>query len=379
MPEEAASGSPEVIDVESLLQPIPGDNPAGTDIRTDVSPTSLYYRIKDARAAARATERAALVDGPETGGQVPPEWATVLETGPAILREHAKDLDVAAWTIEALVRRHGFPGLRDGFRLAKGLVERFWDGLYPLPDEEGVATRVASLSGLNGEEAEGTLIAPIIQVPVTGGASAGPFATWQYQQALEVQRITDPESLQRRLDGGATTMEVFEKAVHGTPPEFFRTLKADLEAAMEAYAALGVLLDEKCGSAAPPAGAIRSALQSCLDGIVYFARGALEEAVEEGGEEAGEDGIPTAGAAGGGRGGPPVTRDQAFRSLEEVATFFRRTEPHSPLSFSLEQAVRWGRLDLPSLLKELIPDPTARDMYFKLTGIRAPEGDGTGT
>ena len=33
-------------------------------------------------------------------------------------------------------------------------MEQFWDGIYPLPDEDGLATRVAPLTGLNGEDAD---------------------------------------------------------------------------------------------------------------------------------------------------------------------------------------------------------------------------------
>ena len=56
-------------------------------------------------------------------------------------------------------------------------------------------------------------------------------------------------------------------------------------------------------------------------------------------------------------------------ALKAVADFFRRSEPHSPLPFALEQAVRWGQMPLPQLLRELIPDEGARHNLFKLTGI----------
>ena len=55
------------------------------------------------------------------------------------------------------------------------------------------------------------------------------------------------------------------------------------------------------------------------------------------------------------------SREEAFRTLEQVAQFFRRTEPHSPISYQLEQAVRWGRLPLPDLIHELIADPARLD------------------
>jgi type VI secretion system protein ImpA len=55
--------------------------------------------------------------------------------------------------------------------------------------------------------------------------------------------------------------------------------------------------------------------------------------------------------------------------LLRVAEFFRRTEPHTVLSYALEQVVRWGRMPLPALLRELIPDDGSRQQLFKQVGI----------
>ncbi len=67
------------------------------------------------------------------------------------------------------------------------------------------------------------------------------------------------------------------------------------------------------------------------------------------------------------------TREEAFQSLLQIAAFFKRTEPHSPVSYALEQAVRWGKLPLPELLNELIADQGSREQLFKLVGIQSPE------
>jgi type VI secretion system protein ImpA len=55
--------------------------------------------------------------------------------------------------------------------------------------------------------------------------------------------------------------------------------------------------------------------------------------------------------------------------LERIADFFRRTEPHSPVSYALEQVVRWGGMSLPELLKELISEESVRRDLFRRTGI----------
>ena len=46
-----------VLDLNALLTPLSPEAPSGVDLREDTSPQSIYYRLKDARSTARATER----------------------------------------------------------------------------------------------------------------------------------------------------------------------------------------------------------------------------------------------------------------------------------------------------------------------------------
>ncbi len=376
--------SPEVLDFATLLAPLGGDNPAGEDLRANSSPTSPYYAVKDARSAARAAERQVVVEGEETGN--PPDWRPVLQLGVKALAEKTKDLEIVAYLIEALTRLHGFAGLRDGLRLARELAEQFWDNLYPLPDEEGIATRVSPLTGLNGDDAEGTLINPIARVPLTEGASGMPYAYFHFQQAEALSKLPE-DARDRRIAQGSVSMEMFEKAVAETPGGFFTNLVQDVEQSQEELSKLVSVLAEKCGDYAPPSSQIRTALTSCLEAVCFLARDKLamsrltaEQPASEQAEQEGE--ASSRGGGGGGLDGVSDairTRDDAFRTLLKVADFFRRTEPHTPVSYALEQAVRWGRMSLPELLTELIADETARQTFFKRVGIPAPlEGGGGG-
>ncbi|MCF2848419.1 hypothetical protein NH514_14315 [Pseudoalteromonas sp. ACER1] len=67
------------------------------------------------------------------------------------------------------------------------------------------------------------------------------------------------------------------------------------------------------------------------------------------------------------------SRENAINKLQEIAQFFRKTEPHSPMSYTIEQVIRWSELSLPELLNELITDSDARTGYFKLSGIKVSE------
>ena len=367
-------GSPEVLDFDRLLASIPGENPAGEDPRQDFSPVSTYREVRARRSEARQAERTMVYDDDESSGP-PADWRPILDLGAKLLAEEAKDLEAASLVIEALVRREGIAGLRDGFRLARELCERFWDNLYPLPDEEGVITRVAPLSGLNGEDSDGLLAGPISRFPITGGSTAGQFSAVDHQAALELERIEDPSRRAARMEQPDTvSLQMFELAVSATPVEFVQNLLEDLSDCSQEFESLCGLLEEKCGedergfSLAPPSSNIRNALRECRELVEKTYRHLLSVEDEGEGEEGGQLAVGSANAP-----KEVTTREDAFRALLQVADFFKRTEPHSPVSYALEQAVRWGRMPLPELLEELIQDSSTRDQAFKLVGIRTPE------
>jgi len=365
--------SPEVLDFGKLLAALPGDNPAGVDLRTDPSPGSPYYAIKDARSAARAAERQMVLGEDEASGN-PPDWRPVLEYATSALTEKSKDLEIAAYLIEASVRQHGFAGLRDGFRLTRELVEKYWEVLYPLPDEDGMATRVASLAGLNGVEAEGTLIIPIAKVALTEANGEGSLSQVHYQQALALSKITDTKLRDRKISQGAIPLETFQQAIAASSPQFYGTLVQDLVQCQEEFTKLCTTLDARCNGDAPPASNIKTALASFLDVVKDVARGKLDAAPANNGAGATHKSSGPPGVAAPGQSVDAIqTREEAFAILLKVADYFRRTEPHTVVSFTLEQVVRWGKMSLPELLTELIPDEGSRKSLFKHVGIKPPE------
>ncbi len=370
--------SPQILDFGPLLNPIGGEQPAGEDLRQDISPVSVYYQVKDARAAARAAERASLQSGDLDQGP-PAEWRTVLQVAPDVLATRSKDLEIVAWLIEALLRQHGFAGLRDGFRLARELVEGFWDGLYPTPDEDGIATRVAPLTGLNGEDAEGTLIGPIGMVPIVAESDRGPLGLWEYRGARELAAIEDTAVVEQRVAQGALTLDHFNAALASTDPQELLDLVEDVQQAQDEFTALTRALDERCGHDSPPSSSIRNALQEVADQIEFIVRdhiAALRAAeaapapVAEDAAGASEGGAAPAAAAPAPNPGVITTRAEAFALLKKISKYFHEQEPHSPLAYMIDRTVRWGSMPLTNLVDELIPDSSARDHFHMLTGVK---------
>lgn len=359
------------VDLAALLVPIPGENPAGVDPRQDTSPQSPYYRLRDARAEARAAERAM---ESEEGESAPPQWRTIRELAPELLATTAKDLEIAAWLCEALLRSDALQGLASGVRVMTGLVESFWDDLFPLPDEDGIATRVTPVAGLNGFEGDGTLIAPLRRLALFSRPDGAELQMWQYEQSRELATIVDETRRQQRLAAGVVPFETVEDEARLAGGEHFAALRRDAEAAAEAWQALEKALEDRAGAEAPPTSRVRNLLQEIAAVAARFAapEGSLAAAAA-----ATEEGVVAAEAASGAA-APPLpaarvaSREQALRALADIAQYFRRTEPLSPLSYTLEEAVRRANLSWPQLLEEIVPDLATRAAILTSLGIRPP-------
>src|SRR3989442_911345 len=118
---------------EDLLQPIPGSNPAGTNLRYD----PVYDKIKEARREEEDVDQ-----GDWKRQRKIADWPLVIKLASDVLATKSKDLQVAAWLTEALLKQEALGGLRSGLGLLRGLLERFWD------ESPSYGTLVQALEGV---------------------------------------------------------------------------------------------------------------------------------------------------------------------------------------------------------------------------------------
>ena len=362
--------SPSVLDIEALLAPISESAPTGVNPRADTSPTSPYFRLKDARSAARAAERRADSEAGEAGPL--PEWDTIMELAPQVLGGSAKDLEVTAWYIEALVRAHGFAGFRDGCLLAQGLCDRYWDSFFSLEDDDGLLTRLAPLAGLNGVDSEGTLVQPLRKVPITVPGEFGPFSAYHYEQAFALAQVADAAARAKREAAGAVTLDKFNRTVADSGAPFYIGLLDDLAGATKAFEGLTATLDTKAGEASPPSSNVHDLLEAIAGTVRNISKDIVARHVQSNAPAAAivaEDGATVAPA---GPSGAPRGREEALQQLLQVADFFKNSEPHSPIATTLEEAVRRARLPFSELLAELLPDAAAWRSALTIAGIKPP-------
>ncbi len=374
--------TPSVLNLEKMLQPIPDGNMVGPDLRLDTSPGSLYQQIRDAREQSRNVERQIQNGNPDYGPDML-VWNKVQELSIKALAEKSKDFGIAAWLCEALVRQKGFSGLRDGLKYARKLSDEYWSGLYPKPEEEEgveppsnlekIITRVKPFEGLFA----GALTYPINKIVIT---EAEPYSFADYRAAKALEKEADKNVRAAKIEAGVVQMGDFNAALAGTTPDFLKNLHEDLTQCLSELENFSKSLDNKCGKdekgfpVSPPIGDTEKLLKDCLEIIITLGKpkGLFGTEPAPGGEVATTDGAGAAAAAGqpaaNGR-GSIVTREDALSALSHIAEFFRRVEPHSPVAHHVEEAVRWGRMDLASLLSELIGDDKMRQAVFTRIGI----------
>ena len=116
------------IDLEALLQPISAEQPSGADLR--------YQPITDQIKEARRTEDD-LAQGVWKRDVKTADYAVVIKLSKEALIKRSKDLQIAAWLLEALLHTEKNAGLRQGLELLQKLLEGFWDTVYPQIDEDG--------------------------------------------------------------------------------------------------------------------------------------------------------------------------------------------------------------------------------------------------
>ncbi|MBL0938797.1 MAG: type VI secretion system protein TssA [Gemmatimonadaceae bacterium] len=328
----------------ACLAPISPDQPAGADLRYD----TRLDPIKEAR-------REELLPGTDFKLA---DWAAVIAQCSALLQKETKDLQLAAWLTEALVRRNGVPGLLTGVSITRGLLEGFWDTIYPLPEDDDLELRAGPLEWV------GTKLAlPLRLSPIFGRFSCAD---------LDTARTVPDESKAQQDNEARTAREAAIADGKPTPEEVaqdqealnkgqLRSLIADIDATVAELQALERFCDERMGRDAPTFGPLRSALDEPRRILTSLLARVLETDPDPIDEPTAEDGAGE-GDAGEGDGTlptEPTSAADAGRRIGTIARWLRQEQRANPAAYRLLRGYRWGELltDTPVLNERLLEAP----------------------
>jgi type VI secretion system ImpA family protein len=333
----------QVFDLERLLEPVSPERPAGESLRYE----GTYDRIRE----ARREDDPRLSQGIYQTELKRADWPAVEQIALEALATRTKDLQIAAWLLEAWVQLYGFAGAAAGLRLMSGLCERFWLRLYPEMEGGDVENRVAPVVWVNEKLAIKLKQLPISS-PQTGDVPAYSYADWESACHLENLARKDPKGSAAAEARGAATTSKFNSSVMLTDRRFYAELLEDAEAAREACEEFEHLLEERCGRDAPSLRQFREALSETrrVAAEILESRPGMDYETEAGEMEYafGDDGDRWS------PGAPIRSRAEAYQRLAEAADYLLRTEPHSPTPYLVRRAVEWGSMSLSEVLQQIV-------------------------
>lgn len=367
-----------LLNLEALLSPIPGNNPAGESVRY----AGVYDAIQEARRADDDLNKG------EWQAEVKvADWRAVINLATDALGTKCKDLQIGAWLVEALSKRHGFAGLREGLNLLNELHEQFWEGLYPQIEDGDLEFRAGPLNWLNEK-----LPVSIRGIALTAGTPPYAWNDWDESRKVDNLGRQNPEAMEAAVAEGKITGEQFDKSVAATDRAFFEGLFEDLVQSKEQLSRLEKTVDEKFGPDAPSLIKMRNAIDDChqvVGGILKKKReedpaykpepdSTLEKGTispisiskEMNAGNSHDNGSSVTVSTNTSWAGEPRNREEAFQRLAVLAAYLKRVEPQHPVTYLLERAVRWTKMPLDQWLGEVVSNQDVLNQLRETLGIK---------
>jgi type VI secretion system protein ImpA len=328
-----------LLDFDALIAPVDGEQPAGFRLPADVR-----KKMEDARKEFEPNP-----DDP-SAPPIPkkPDWPAIVRLATDSLASKSKDLLGAVRLTEALAKRDGFAGLRDGLKLLRLYMTECWDRVHPLIEEpDDIEARAGPFEWLNEAEGGAWFPAALRKIPVVvvGG------------KPVCLQNVQDG-----KLDEDPLPAEALRTA---TPVS--ETITAEVGDCVQELDTLDQALSEKMAEHAPSLINVRDVLHTAQNLLSHLQGPAGELAGAADGAMAG-NGAPT--AAGGVAARPGVlNRAETYRQISMLADHLGTLEPHSPIPDLLRWAVKLGSMPFRQLIKELVREESVLAEIRRQFGI----------
>lgn len=342
-----------------LLEPIPGANPSGEDLRYD----AIYDKIKEAR---REDDEAP--QGDWARSRKTADWALVVRLASEALATKTKDLQIAAWLTEAILWREGYSGFRSGLELIVNMIEQFWDTVYPEIEDGDCELRAAPLGWLGSK-----LDIAVKKVPLNKAGHDWLRYTDSQKLGYESACEGDYDKLKARsaqIEEGRMAPEDFDASFNATSKPFYKDLAANLAGSLELLAKLDDFCNERFGDVAPSFGNLRKALEE----VQHTAAALLKKKLEKDPdpiEEQPETPSASEGAASASAGydmekvvgvltPKPSSREDAIARIVTAASYIRGLDPAHPAPYLMLRGFRWGevRATAPEIEPRLLEAPS---------------------
>ena len=224
-------GARTVLNWEGLLDAIPGDSPSGVLLRNKPEYDQLKTAFKFHKAGVASADEAAT------------NYPALIALATKLLAKQSKDLDIAVWLTEALMRVYGLLGFKEGVSCIQKLLEAFWASLYPALDEGDEGYRAKPLHRLST-----AFVSGFLRVPITFDGRK----VYEFNESAAVPTLQEAERSEKikakreiALAEGVVSPEDFNRSILETTWAFYEELLDEIRMVKDTVAELDVTCNEK--------------------------------------------------------------------------------------------------------------------------------------
>jgi len=359
-----------MFNAEALLTPISSERPCGEEL-------TFSHEI-DLIVEARREEDPTLDQGDWVTDVKVAAWPTVIDLCSDLIANKSKDIRFAVWLTEAGAKVHHFAGLGEGYKLMCGLVEAYWDDFYPdINESDSLDQRIGNISWILSRT-----IDLARNIPLTEGKSTA-YSAVDFEVARKNSNavVVDDYNTDNSQDADLLMLETVESARRQSSSAFYSTLLEDIALCQQAVEQLEKAVDDKLGLDGPSFAQCKETITFIHDMIKRSAQetGAISPAQAQDVEtELEQDNTQTQDTQAAPMHAQHINnRQQAISQLRNVADFFRRTEPHSPVAYLADKAAHWGEMPLHEWLNSVIKDQGSLAHVEELLGLSGNKDEGS--
>jgi type VI secretion system protein ImpA len=367
------------LEYKQLLEPIDGDKPSGRYLKGE---RAEYRALRNTFNAAQSSFRR-FIETPDSSNdeelyeENQKNWQAVSDACWQTLNEESKDIEIYCWWVMSLAfQNDSINKIATSLATLTPFIDAFWPDINPyLPDNK---LKSSDISEQASERAE-LQLKPLVQLL---GESHGSGLLYM---PLQMFGLVGDINLTKYL---SATKSGTLSALKAQAKKDFSSYKADitesikaLDVAIKSIESLDIWLKSKMTElsfSAISTQFLRTILSDCLQAIKYLVEDNFEHwplekkqpiqelpttveinpstnidnniIIEPEPKTVTVD-LPTTSIA---CSEQKMNRDSAFQQLRNIAEYFAENEPHSPVSYLLEKAIRWGYMSLPDLMEELV-------------------------
>lgn len=340
---------------EDLLEPITGDNPSGANLYYD----KVFDQIKEARIEDDDTGPAGAWE--RTAKKA--DHVLVIKLAGETLAKRSKDLRLAGWLIESLLKKEGLTLLSPCLDLIGKVQEQFWDTFYPEIEEDGnLDLRISSIESIMNR------LAVLVQ---NAAITRSGLSALQFHESRRVGFEPAADTSEKRaarqdsISQGQVTGEDFDISFNATPKVSLVATEAALQDGLTLIDELGRFQEEKYGDDYPSMSKLVTAIETTKQVVTSLLNEKrktepdIEEAPPEPEEElvepepepessAAADEAPVARQAAApkttkaGFSGVPTSPEQAYAAILGCAEYLGSEDVQSPAPYLICSGLRFG-------------------------------------